>query len=104
NVYVSNITKSSVLVYDGATGAKLSTLVKPGDGGLDGPVSIAFLIDPELHTARVAPGIAGQVNSLAITNGTPGTLHFLIVGTLSGSLELGGCPNVFLGIGDPHLF
>jgi|SoiMethySBSTD1v2_1073268.scaffolds.fasta_scaffold546792_2 DNA-binding beta-propeller fold protein YncE len=104
DVYVANITRSTVAEFDGTTGQKVKTLVKAGDGGLDGPVFVSWRVDPDLHTSRIAPGIAGQTNSLTIRNATPSGPVFLILGTLGGSLKIGGCPDLFLGILDPHLF
>ena len=104
NVYVESISKQTVVVFDGLTAARLTTLVKPGGGGLDGPVALTFRLDPDLRTSRITPGVAGVANDLTISNGTPSGVHFLIVGTLGGSLRVGGSPAAWLGIADPLLF
>lgn len=103
NVYAADIQRDAVTVFDGGTGARLRTLVRPGAGGLAGAVSLTFLDDPWLATGRIDPGIAGQVNTLAITNGTPNASHFVIFGSVPGSLPIGRCPHQYLGIADPLL-
>jgi DNA-binding beta-propeller fold protein YncE len=101
NVYVTDILRDSVTVFDGGTGARIRTLVRPGAGGLDGSVSMTFLDDPWLATGRIDPGVAGVVNTLTISNGTPNATHWVVFGTIPGSIPIRSCPHQYLGIADP---
>jgi hypothetical protein len=103
DVYVADIQRDAVSVFDGGTGARLRTLVRPGAGGLSGAVSLTFLEEPWLVTGRIDPGNAGQANTLTIRNGTPNAAHYVIFGSVLGSLPIGRCPHQYLGIADPLL-
>ncbi len=101
NVYVTDILRDAVTVFDGGSGARLRTLVRPGTGGLSGAVSLTFLDDPWLSLSRIDPGVAGVVNTLTLSNGTPSATHWVIFGTVPGSIPIRPCPHQYLGIADP---
>jgi DNA-binding beta-propeller fold protein YncE len=104
NVYATSSQFNAVQYFDGSTGKKIDTLVKSGTGGLKAAVYLAFHPDPYLKLSRPDPGVAGEKNSLVVSNATPKGTVLLCIGTQGGSLKVGGVPHGYLGIKDPHLF
>lgn len=103
DVYATSSARNLVRRFDGGTGARVSTPVRSGSGGLQASVFLAFVPDPDLHLSRLTPGLAGVVNTLNVRRASPNSPLFVVAGTQAGSLALGGCPNRPLGIGDPTL-
>lgn len=103
DLYVTSDSADDVKVFDGLTGASKGTRVAAGAGGLDAGTFVEFFPDQELRLGRLEPGIAGAVNSLHISNGSPSSLAVLLFGTSGASLGGGGCPGTPLGVGSPAL-
>jgi outer membrane protein assembly factor BamB len=63
----------------------------------------AYRTPDEFALNAPEPGLAGEVNLVAIRGATPGERLFLGVGSQPGSTNVPGCPGVSIGIGDPRL-
>lgn len=75
-------------------------------GTVQGRGEGAYLLEigtPPLVLASPAPGTTQVNNTLTATGATSGSMSFLAVGLLEGSLPIPPCPGQVLGIGDPQL-
>lgn len=81
-------------------GAAKGTIVAAGV--LQGGTWLEYTPDPQLHLDRPS-GKTGQTNTLSVTNGAPGGVALLLVGTQVASLDAGGCPPTPIGVGAPSL-
>jgi hypothetical protein len=63
NLYVSSYRTSSVLEYDGTTGASLGTFIAAGSGGLSGPHFLSFRPNGFLYVSDQNTGAVSRYNA-----------------------------------------
>jgi glucose/arabinose dehydrogenase len=78
NLHVSSYRTSSVLQYDGTTGASLGTFIAAGSGGLSGPLNLSFRPDGFLYVCDQNTGAVYRYNA------TTGAFDSTIVPSTSG--------------------
>jgi hypothetical protein len=66
---------------------------------LDGTCIAANVLELECPT----PGVAAAINTFTVRGGTPIARIYFLVGLLSGSTQVPGCPGVLLGMRNPQL-
>jgi hypothetical protein len=103
DLYASNLNADNVRRFNGTNGTQEGIAVNPGEGGLDGPVFLAFHPDPYLRLGRVVPGTTNAFNVIRVEGATPFAFQTWMIGTSLGSTPFTSCPHLFLGIQAPKL-
>ena len=103
DLYASNLNADNVRRFNGTNGAQEGIAVNPGEGGLDGPVFLAFHPNPYLRLGRLVPGTTNALNAIRVEGATPFAFETWMIGTTQGSTPFANCPHLFLGIQGPKL-
>lgn len=88
NLYVSSVSDSNVLRFDGTTGAFLDVFVPAGSGGLSGAELLRFGPDGDLYVPSETNGAIMRYDGLTGLPkpgpfGPPGSAEFVVAGSLS---------------------